>query len=159
ASSVACRRRLISSSEAPYRASASGCSLISLNSIPPARTAASSLLRCQSMPPSQTGHLVLYQTTRRGPVMISFLNGAFANTTPKWHGFALPRRGSHRICVQRAPFDVRGRSECRVRGSHPQTAVASWQLVPHRKNSGSRSAPHIRQSGKVVSLVKEGVEL
>src|ERR1700722_3329193 len=35
----------------------------------PARTAASSLLRCQSIPASQTGQRVLYQTTRRCPVM------------------------------------------------------------------------------------------
>ncbi len=32
----------------------------------PARAARTSRLRCQLIPPSQTGHLVLYQTTRSG---------------------------------------------------------------------------------------------
>src|SRR6266851_5167386 len=42
----------------------------------PARTAARSLLRCQPMPASQTGQRVLYQTTRRCPVMMSVVQEA-----------------------------------------------------------------------------------
>src|SRR5712672_3134938 len=49
---------------------------MSLNSMVPARTAASSLLRCQSMPASQTGQRVLYQTTRLCPVMILVIQEA-----------------------------------------------------------------------------------
>src|SRR5262245_6846099 len=39
---------------------------MSRNSMAPAFTRASSLLRCRSMPASQTGQRVLYQTVRRG---------------------------------------------------------------------------------------------
>src|SRR5258708_2671378 len=90
-SSVACRRRRMSSSEAPWDASASGCSLMSLKEMWPARTAARSLLRCQSIPASQTGQRVLYQTTRRWPVMLqlAFDAGGWRYAT---HG-ALPSKG------------------------------------------------------------------
>jgi hypothetical protein len=46
---------------------------MSLKEMLPARTAASSLLRCQSMPASQTGQRVLYQTMRRYVMITSIV--------------------------------------------------------------------------------------